>query len=850
MTARGQTILSRRTALRLGAATAAWAATPKISWALQSESEVLIANQRSQPFDQGWRFLRSDAAGLAAVGLDDAAWRPLTLPHDWSIEDLPLSDPALNGVLREVDSAPLWQKPKTTPRLIGPFDAGLNDNRGYARSASGALSGFTVGGVGWYRKRFRLPDLTSDAKIEILFDGVYMNAQVWLNGALVGERPSGYAPFTVDLTPHVNRDGDNLLAVRVANLGRNSRWYAGSGIYRRVHLSITRAARFETWGLTVTTPSVSPAAASVHVAARLEGPLAGKTIAARIRDAKGAIVAEARAPADGASELTLSLAKPKLWSPDKPDLYRVECQLLEGKTVLDVLGAPLGVRQIQIDAVNGLRLNGKPLKLRGGNIHHDNGMLGACAFDRAEARKVERLKARGFNALRTAHNPPSPAFLDACDRLGMLVMEESFDAWKVAKNPDDYALYFEGWWKQDLEAMVRRDGNHPCVFMWSFGNEIPERNEASGVQTAKRLSDELRRLDPTRPVTQAIPLSTGADVIGPGDRPDQAATQFLDVAGYNYKLPAYERDHARFPERVMVGAESFPSDVDKIWRLTDKTPYVIGDFVWTAMDYLGEAAIGRTVLNGDTLADEFPWYAAGCGDLDLIGEQRPQSLLRDVVWGLSPLEITVQRPIPEGRRETPFLWGWKDELRSWTWPGAEGLPLTVNLYTRADRVVVTLNGTRLEDRPLSPDKTSIAQVQVPYQPGRLVVTAFAAGKQIGQKVLETVAAPAALRLTPERARLSADHHDLAYVAVEILDAQGRLIPDAAHVLRTDVSGPARLVGFGNANPRGVASFQQPVAKTWQGRALAILRPTGQSGVVKISVGADGLREAQTELRLG
>lgn len=838
--------LSRRAVLQLSASAAIW---PLAGCAVDGTTvvrpEELVTDRREQPFDGNWRFLRGDGEGLASLSLDDSSWRSLDLPHDWSIEDLPQNSPALNAVIREADTAPLWQKVNDTPRLIGPFDAELGGNRKH-----GGAVGFTVGGVGWYRKRFSLPPVAPDAHVEIVFDGAYMNAQVWLNGVLLGERPNGYVPFAYDLTPLLNRSGENILAVRVANLGRNSRWYAGSGIYRPVHLNITRELHFECWGLTVTTPRVSLAAATVSVGVRIEGPLAEGMLTTRIKDGAGRIVAEACRLADREANTTLQLTKPRLWSPEDPALYQVECLLHAGDQVVDTMTAPLGLRRIEIDAVNGLRINGKPYKLRGGCIHHDNGLLGAAAIDRAEVRKVELLKERGFNALRTSHNPPSPALLDACDCLGILVIEEAFDVWKEGKNPNDYHLYFDQWWKQDVAAMVRRDGNHPCVIIWSIGNEIPERGKSEGVTTAKMLADELRRLDPTRPVTQAINGSNGPDVIGPSGKPDQAATQFLDISGYNYKATDYEKDHARFPERVLVGTESFPRDLDTIWRLTERSPYVIGDFVWTAMDYLGEAAIGRTGLASESSGpDEYPWFGAYCGDIDLIGQQKPQSLVRDVIWGMSPVEVTVQRPLPEGTREEPSFWGWKDELQSWTWPGAEGRHLTVNVFTRADQLRIELNGRVVADKALTPETGSMAQIPVSYEPGRLVATAFLAGRQLGRRVLETVGAAAALRLKVDRPRIAASRNDLAHVTVEVVDAAGRLVPDAVHVLRASVTGAIELAAFGNANPRGVASFRQPVAKTWHGRALAIVRPTGGKGVATITVESDGLKSARARIAL-
>ena len=843
-------LLSRRIMLQLSAGAGAMACgLPAFAEPAQAAPEKLQANLRGQPFDANWLFHKGDSQAFPTRSLDDNGWRPLDLPHDWSIEDLPGADPALNVVIQEADTAPLWQTVTKAPRLIGPFDARVNDNQGYAHSASGGPTAYTVGGVGWYRKHFTLPPLAPDAHVSIEFDGVYMNAQIWLNGALVAEHPYGYSPFFADLTPHLDPSGQNVLAVRVANIGRNSRWYSGSGIYRHVRLNVVSATRFDQWGLTVTTPVITPQAATVQVVARTVNAAPGGAITTRIRDAAGKIVAENTGPAETPAQLQVH--RPHLWSPTSPSLYEVECLLVIGGQTVDRLTAPLGIRTITIDAVNGLRINGEPTKLRGGCIHHDNGLLGAVAIDRAEERKVELLKARGFNAVRSSHNPSSPAFLDACDRLGMLVMEESFDMWRVAKNPDDYSLYFDGWWKRDLTSMIRSGANHPSIFMWSIGNEIPERGEPDGVNTAKMLADETRRLDPTRPVTQAVPGSPGPEVSGPDGKTDQAAYQFLDVSGYNYKLSSYERDHGKFPDRVMVGTESFPKDVDRVWRLTDKLPYLIGDFVWTAMDYLGEAGIARTGLSGDMRGEaEYPWVGAGCGDIDLIGQQKPQSLARDVVWGLSPLEVAVQRPIPDGKKETPFLWGWRDELQSWTWPGAEGKNLSVAIFSRAERLKVELNGRLIVDQAVETDKGAITQVDVPYEPGILQVTAFAGGKQIGRRKLETAGEPTALRLTADRKLIRPDRNQLAYVTIEILDKSGSIVPDAVHVLRADIVGPMELVAFGNANPRGVASFRQPVAKTWHGRALAVLRPTGESGVVTVSIDGDGLSKGQAALIVG
>lgn len=838
------TDISRRNILGIGAASVALPLAPYAATAAESARELPITIGRDQAFDCDWRFFRGDSERYAMPTFDDRKWRTLDLPHDWSIEDLAPGSAPVNAVIRDADTAPLWQTVKMGSREIGPFSGSL--------SSGGVKTAFTVGGVGWYRKRFRLPSIVSGQRVEIVFDGVYMNAEVWVNGHRLGERPYGYSPFAYDLTPHLNFTGENVIAVRVANLGSNSRWYSGSGIYRHVWLNVAGALRFELWGVSVTPQSVAVDSAAIQVHTTVLGASKGTEMLLKIRDAGGRVVAQKRGapPADG---LTIfEIETPKLWSPKEPVLYQAECELFEGGNRSDRLVTRFGIRSVEVDAQKGLLINGESYKLRGGCLHHDNGLLGAAAHDRAEERKLELLKERGFNAVRTAHNPPSPAFLDACDKLGMMVVEEAFDCWSIGKSPDDYQLYFDGWWRDDLTAMVKRDGNHPSVIMWSIGNEIPDVTKPSGVESARALTAALRVLDSSRPIAAGINGSTGPEVTRPDGKRDSVGTQFLDVAGYNYSLGSYERDHVRFPDRVMMGTESFPREVDSIWRLTERSPYLIGDFVWAAMDYLGEVGVAQPVLSPDRygygLAD-YPWINAFVGDLDLIGQQKPPSLLRDVVWGVSVLEMSVQRPLPEGRLERGSPWGWKDELQSWTWPGAEGTPLGVQIFTRGDRVELELNGKPVGEKTLTDADKSLANFSIPYAPGRLVATAFSKGKKIGRKQFKTAGAAAAIKLRIDRPRISSSRNDLAFITLEVTDGAGGLVPDAVAAIEVALSGPAELIAFGNANPRGVGSFQQPVAKTWHGRALAILRPLGQAGTVSFEARSKELKAAKGIIRV-
>lgn len=800
-------------------------AAPHATLAAQPAPALTVG--RGQSFDLGWKFRRGEGEGFEAPGLDDSGWRAVDLPHDWSIEDLP------------ADAG------KT---IVGPFDKA---------AVGGGATGFAVGGDGWYRKRFRLA-APAGGRVEILFDGVYMASDVWLNGHHLGAHPNGYTPFAYDLTPYLAADGDNLIAVRVRTRGLNSRWYSGSGIYRHVWLDVlAQPARVERWGVGVVTRRITDAGAEIEITTRLQD-CAGLALTTRVKDETGRTVWEVTGQAQPEVRQVTTIPQPRLWSPETPALYTVETDIELGTTRLDHLSTPFGVRVVTIDAKQGMTLNGQPIKLRGGCIHHDNGLLGAAAFDDAEDRKVRLLKARGYNALRPSHNPYSPAFLSACDRHGMMVVAETFDAWLSPKLPQDYSVDFKDQWRSDLTSIVLSQRNHPSVVMWSIGNEIPNRNLPSGVETQWRLANEVHRLDPTRPVTAAINDFPGRLVTpsaatarpGRGGVPDQASTVFLDVVGYNYKLRKYEADHARFPDKVFVGTESFPKDVFAIWELTDRSPWLIGDFVWTAMDYLGEAGIGGSVdgQGGMGGLGAWPEVVSRCGDIDLIGNQKAASRARDVVWGLSPLEIGVQKPPPEGKREFTRPWGWSDERQSWTWPGAEGRPLAVRVYTAGDRVELRLNGKTLESRPVNPADLKHVEFKVSYAPGTLEVAAFRGAAEIGRRKLTTTGAPAAIRLTPE-GKTGRGRGDVSYVAVEVVDAHGQVTPDVAKALKLSISGPAELVGFGSASPFATGSLQSPSAQTWDGRALAILRGLGRAGEVRIQARGEGLKSGAATLRL-
>lgn len=786
-----------------------------------------LAIGRGLPFDDDWRFHRGNGEGLENPALDDSMWRRVTLPHDWSIEDIP------GGA-------------------TGPFDE---------KAIGGTATGFTVGGEGWYRRSFSAANLPAGAQVEIVFDGAYLESDVWLNGYHLGRHVEGYTAFAYDLTPHLNRTGANRLAVRVRNLGRNSRWYSGSGLYRSVSLNIfagqSRVARN---GVGAWTRRIERTKSEIDVTTQLVAVAGAQRLVTRMLDVDGKIVAEVHSGAAATVTQTLVVPNARLWAPGNPYLYTLETLLLEGGVVLDKLRQPFGVRIVAFSATEGMSINGTAIKLRGGCIHHDNGLLGACAYPDADERRIRLLQARDFNAIRSAHNTTSASLRGACDRLGMLLVEEAFDAWHVAKEPQDFAVSFEEKWASVLEAFVLGARNSPSVIMWSIGNEIPGRSRAKGVEWQWRLANKVRSLDPTRPVTAGLngvlgpemTASAASAVVGRAGKRDNASTVFLDVPGYNYRLPDIESEHAEHPERIVYGSETFALQAWDYADLSARAPYFLGEFLWTAMDYIGEAGIGMSEgrkPDAGYMTAAYPWVNAWCGDIDIIGNQKAASRYRDVVWGLSTLELAVQRPLAPGLVEKTALWGWSDEVQSWSWPGIEGRPLAIRLYSSGDRIELRLNGSLAGTKHLLPSDKMRAELQIPYTPGVLEAIAFRAGAEIGRKRLTTAGAPAMLHMASETDNASSGGQILHFLRLEVRDAEGRAVPGDQRRITMAIDGPAELIGFGSANPRAVRSYQALTTETFDGRALAILRSRG-SGRVRVEARTPGLAGKAQILRIG
>jgi beta-galactosidase len=809
------------------------------AWGCRNVAADLSSRTRS--FDEGWLFLKDNPTGAESSSFDDSRWRQIDLPHDWSIEDLPNQTP---------DS------------IIGPF----------SKAAIGKMgTGYTIGGTAWYRKKFTLDGQDKDKTAYLIFDGVYMNSDVWINGKHAGNHPYGYTSFYYDITPYLNPTGQsNTVAVQVKNEGRTARWYSGSGIYRHTWLTLVNPLHIGVWGVQVTTPSVAEKSAEIIVTTTLVN--SGKEnkpakIQVQILDPSGQVVGTTEGVANvepgnnGIIEQKVSVGHPMLWSTDNPKLYSARVTVISEGHELDKLETKFGIRTLKIDAQTGLTLNGKSVKLVGGCFHIDNGPLGSAAIDRAEERKMELFKNAGLNAIRCSHNPPSPYLLDVCDKVGILVIDEIFDNWEKQKvSSDDYSKFFKEWCQKDLESMVVRDRNHPSVILWSFGNEIPEAFDTAGVRIARQLSGEIRRLDPTRGVTEA--LVDFSSFMGGKSKWDERKDHLdlLNVVGYNYMYARYEADHEKYPERVMMATEFMPLYSLENWQMVEKHPYVIGNFAWVVMDYLGESGTGVSRYvpeKADAGAagmmalfnpDSWPIFNDYQGDIDLIGNKKPRYFHQLVVWRKSPVEMMVHKPIPAGMKEFVSPWGWPDELKSWSWPGHEGEKMLVHVYTRSKMVRLELNGKMIGEQAVDGEKSITATFEVPYEPGTLIAHCFDDGKETASQSIKTVGKPAAIRLTADRGTIRADRNDLAYIITEVVDNDGNVIPWADDVtINFEISGQGKLAGTGNGNPADMASFQQPVRKTYMGTCLVIARPGSTPGYIHIKANAAGLKEGLVDV---
>ena len=802
----------------------------------QGASRIPLSGERRVSFNDGWRFLKAEAKAAEQPDFNDAGWNEIRLPHDWAI--------------------------------AGPFDSNLNPH-------TGALPIF---GTGWYRKRFGLPESARNRYFTIEFDGAMSNARVWLNGQRLGERPYGYSSFALELTPHLRYGAENVLAVRLSPEDRSSRWYPGAGIYRNVWLTITGPVHVGHWGTYVTTPEVTDEKATVVVKTELRNRSDREVkvaLRSSIRDAAAKVVAAVRREltiGPGGSTIaaaTLKIARPRRWDVDDPHLYTLTSEVIEGSRAVDRYLTPFGVRTIAFNRDAGFLLNGRQLKLQGVCNHHDLGALGAAVSRRATERQLEILKEAGVNAIRTSHNPPSPELLEHCDRLGFVVMDEAFDMWRIPKVPNGYSKYFDEWSERDVRDMVRRDRNHPSIIVWSIGNEVPEQGRADGWKDAKRLVDFFHQEDPTRPCTSAF------------NNPESAIKNKLadqvDIPGINYRPWFYEQVQNDHPAWIIVGSETASCvssrgvyhlplekyEKDPSLQLTsydiiappwaycpdveftyqDRLPNVLGEFVWTGFDYLGEPTpyfVGRT-------AADWPARSSYFGMVDLAGFPKDRYYLYQSVWSKKPM-VHV--------------------LPHWNWEGREGRTIPVMCYSNAEEVELSLNGRSLGRKqrfaepvelPVGPnvsrDRKFVSKYrllwQVPYERGTLRAVAFRNGEPVAADEVRTAGTPAKIAVLPDRRSIHADGDDLSFVTVRIEDGRGTLCPGADNLIRFEVAGAGFVQAVDNGNAATIEPFQARQRRAFNGLALLIVRSkAGPGGKIQVTAAADGLEPGKTEITAG
>lgn len=785
---------------------------------------------------------------------------------------------------RPFDSTPI-------PTITLPHDAAIYTDT-YAEAPGHCATGFYGGGMAVYTKYFDAPAEWQGQQVKLAFDGAFQNAEVVVNGHLSTIHHYGYTPFTADLTPYLYFHRQNRVRVTVNNTAQpNSRWYTGTGLYRPVSLLVGPAVHIAPWGIFAHTQRIEDGTAYVMAEVTVVNDTtsdvdtrANVTLAPE----SGAVLADAfqmvHVPANSSAVARVYLVVPNapIWDIDDPRLCTVTATVGEDEAVTS-----FGIRSISVDPVNGFQLNGRSIKLKGGCVHHDNGTLGSAAFADSEYRKMKLHKDNGYNAIRTAHNPPSTAMLDACDRLGLLVMDEAFDVWRIGKVTNDYHLRFETDWQKDMTAYITRDRNHPCVVLWSTGNEIGERGGLSGgFEIARQLADFVRSLDPTRPVTNALcSFFSGLDdekveqqraearaLIEGGaqntvTRSDRASwgtmtepfAAPLDVVGYNYFEERYDPDSAQFPQRVICGTESYPMHIDQIWDIVERRPNVIGDFTWTSYDYLGEAGIGRAAfvepdsntLRPDALSfgNQFPWRTANDADFDICGFDRPQLHYRSIVWGSDETYAVVHDPAGNGMKEIVSRWGWPLVDAHWNWADFEGEPVRVDVYSAAEEVELSLNGAVIGRAPAGKTERYTARFELPYAPGTLTAVSYTNGAEVSRCELATTGAPAALKLSTEPGCFCAGEQSLAFVTVEVVDAAGVRVPTVAIRANAAVTGAATLQAFASARPDTAENYTTGVFTSYEGRWQAVLRSGAEPGAATLRVEAEGFAPAELSINV-
>jgi len=773
-----------------------------------AEADALVASTLN--FDLDWKFMKAEVPAAYAVDADDSGWEQVQLPHDWSIAE--------------------------------PMDK---------NALAGKSGGFFPGGIGWYRKHFQLAKDAQDKKVFIQFDGVYQNSEVWVNGHSLGRRPYGYVSFQHDLTSYLHFGGENVIAVRVDNSDQpNCRWYSGSGIYRHVWLTVTDKLHVGHWGTCVTTLDISPGRAVVRVQTRVqnetEQPKTCQVVTA-IRNPKGKIISTLKssetipAHAEHLFDQQTQVTNPTLWSVNTPSLYHAQTQVLDEQRTCDETDTAFGIRTIRFDKDKGFLLNEHSIKMKGVCIHHDAGCLGAAVPVRALERRLEILKSLGCNAIRASHNPPAPELLDLCDRMGFVVIAEAFDKWDGA-----FGRWFTQWWRQDLGDILRRDRNHPCIVLWSVGNEVSNQDSPAFKQTLRNLVEFVHEQEPTRLVTCALrprkikSREENATAIA-------SIAKLVDVLSCNYQEQWFEDYRRACPEKVIIASESYPfyrgkGDTHKAfypfnpWLDAEQHDYVAGTFYWTGIDYLGEAVAG------------WPFHGWNCSLIDTCGFPRPVSNLQKSFWSDEPMvHIVVRDDDLDVPKPTKDHWGWPPMDSNWTLPFKEGKEVEVWTFSNCSAVELRINGKTIGMKLLKDFPDKIIKWKVPYEPGCIEARGIEHERVVCSDKLQTAGEPAKIRLIADRKDIRADGSDLCNVEVQVTDKNGVLVPAFDHEIQFTVQGPGKIIGVDNGDLTSMEPYKADKRKAFHGRALVVIQSDRDSGKITLRAQSSGLPMTELEI---
>jgi hypothetical protein len=780
-------------------------------------------NREKLLFDLGWKFHLGDLNAAKDSSFNDASWRNLNLPHDWSIE--------------------------------ADFDSTL-----------ASCTGYLTAGFGWYRKTFDIPQSYQGKTITIQFDGVYCNSDIWVNGKYVGKHHYGFTSFYYDLTPYINVGNKNVIVVRVDHRKyADTRWYCGSGIYRNVWLIVSDKIHVAQWGTHVLTPEITNSLAKVSVNTIIAND---KKVSTKIKllssllDQEGKEITKTETEVQLSDSLTpvnqnFSISKPILWNTENPYLYSVKTKIISGKDVIDKYETPFGIRTIKFDPDKGFFLNGINTKLKGVCLHDDGGCLGAAVPEKIWKIRLKKLKAAGCNAIRTSHNPVAPEFLDLCDQLGFLVMDEAFDEWEYPKRKwingwnqtiaglDGYPDIFEQCSEKDLYSMLERDKNHPSIIIWSIGNEVDGKNDpyanpsdsdynpgnpdaARIVGVARKFVAIVKSIDTSRSVTMAMANVTTSN--------KEELPEILDISGYNYTEGAYQNDHKQYPNRVIFGSEN--SHNYSAWLDVKNNDFISGQFLWTGVDYLGEAA-------------KFPSHAATSGLLDLTSFEKPIYYWRQAMWSEKPMlyltsrkmKVADQKSVDPMSNLAGFL---NSSNQNEHWNYSDGDSVLVMAFTNCNEAELFVNGKSFGNKKLN-HANSCIWWYVPYESGEVKVKAKDADNKTLSAELKKVYEPVKIILKPDTLKLKADNQDIAIVEVQLLDKNNNRALLKDNLINFEISGEGKIIGVDNGDASSLDNYKLPKRKAQFGRCIVVVQTTGKSGNIKLMAKSNGLPDASTEI---